>query len=100
MNYSSSSSSAGGNGNSGKGVSEAGQAGEVAAEQPFGAEQTPLPHVSEEAAAIDRIMNKKKGSEDCSVDGTVGGPELEQGTPVEDVWFSTVLAVPFLYGLI
>jgi hypothetical protein len=42
--------------------------------------QDQLPHVSEEAAEIDRIMNKEK-----SCDGQPSSPELEQGTPVEEV---------------
>lgn len=46
----------------------------MAAEQP----QEPLPHASEEAAEISRIME----GEAC---GEVRGPELEQGTPVVDV---------------
>lgn len=39
-----------------------------------------LPHVSEEAAELDRIMNKEK-----SCDGQPSSPELEQGSPVEEV---------------
>ncbi|EGD99093.1 30S ribosomal protein S7 [Trichophyton tonsurans CBS 112818] len=46
-------------------------------EQPLGPNQDQLPHVSEEAAATAQIMGKK-----C---GEVGGPELEQGTPVADI---------------
>lgn len=42
--------------------------------------QDQLPHVSEEAAEMDRIMNKEK-----SCDGQPASPELEQGTPVEEV---------------
>lgn len=42
--------------------------------------QDQLPHVSEEAAEIDRIMNKEK-----SCDGQPALPELDQGTPVEEV---------------
>lgn len=42
--------------------------------------QDQLPHVSEEAAELDRIMNKEK-----SCDGQPSSPELEQGTPVEEV---------------
>ncbi|KAJ5219231.1 uncharacterized protein N7498_001330 [Penicillium cinerascens] len=42
--------------------------------------QDQLPHVSEEAAEIDRIMNKEK-----SCDGQPSSPELEQGTPVEEI---------------
>ncbi|KAJ6129990.1 hypothetical protein N7512_002770 [Penicillium capsulatum] len=42
--------------------------------------QDPLPHVSEEAAEIDRIMNKEK-----SCDGQPSSPELEQGTPVSEI---------------
>lgn len=38
-----------------------------------------LPHVSEEAAAMDKIMGEKK----C--DGTPASPELEQGTPISEV---------------
>ncbi|KAJ6119368.1 hypothetical protein N7523_003648 [Penicillium sp. IBT 18751x] len=41
--------------------------------------QDQLPHVSEEAAEIDRIMNKEK-----SCDGQLTQPELDQGTPVEE----------------
>ena len=49
-------------------------------EQPKGPTQDILPHVSEEAAAIDKIMHGKK----C--DGSApGSPELEQGTPIEEV---------------
>jgi hypothetical protein len=49
-------------------------------EQPKGPTQDQLPHVSEEAAAIDKILSGKK----C--DGNVpGSPELEQGTPVDEV---------------
>lgn len=41
----------------------------------------PLPHVSEEAAEVANIMNKK-----C--DGSVAAsPELEQGTPISEVGF-------------
>lgn len=46
--------------------------------------QDQLPHVSEEAAEIDRIMNKEK-----SCDGQPSSPELEQGTPVEEVSSAT-----------
>jgi hypothetical protein len=42
--------------------------------------QDPLPHVSEEAAEVDRIMSKEK-----SCDGQPTAPELEQGTPVSEV---------------
>jgi hypothetical protein len=42
--------------------------------------QDQLPHVSEEAAEMDRIMNKEK-----SCDGQLSQPELDQGTPVEEV---------------
>ncbi|KAJ5403480.1 hypothetical protein N7509_003351 [Penicillium cosmopolitanum] len=42
--------------------------------------QDPLPHVSEEAAEVDRIMSKEK-----SCDGQPTAPELEQGTPVEEI---------------
>lgn len=49
-------------------------------EQPKGPTQDALPHVSEEAVAIDKIMHGKK----C--DGSApGSPELEQGTPIEEV---------------
>lgn len=51
-----------------------------APEEPKGPTQDPLPAVSEEAAAIDKITSGKK----C--DGAApGSPELEQGTPVEEV---------------
>lgn len=42
------------------------------AEHPKGPNQEQLPHVSEEAAAVDKTMGKK-------------GPDIEQGTPVQDV---------------
>ncbi|KAE8353158.1 ribosomal protein S7 domain-containing protein [Aspergillus coremiiformis] len=47
-------------------------------ERPKGPTEDPLPHVSEEAAEIAKIMNKK-----C--DGTAASPELEQGTPVSEI---------------
>lgn len=47
-----------------------------------GPNQDTLPHVSEEAAQTARILGKK---EECRVGDDVGGPELEQGTPVEEV---------------
>lgn len=50
-------------------------------EQPKGPNQDQLPHVSEEAAAIDRIMAEKR----C--DGTPATPELEQGSPIDEVGF-------------
>ena len=43
-----------------------------------GPTEDPLPHVSEEAAEVSKIMDKK-----C--DGTPASPELEQGTPVSEV---------------
>lgn len=42
------------------------------AEQPKGPNQEQLPHVSEEAAAIDKITGEE-------------GPDLNQGTPVQEV---------------
>ncbi|KAJ5656867.1 hypothetical protein N7507_008817 [Penicillium longicatenatum] len=42
--------------------------------------QDPLPSVTEEAAETSRIMEKEK-----SCDGTPSSPELEQGTPVEQI---------------
>ncbi|EED16754.1 plasma membrane phosphate transporter Pho87, putative [Talaromyces stipitatus ATCC 10500] len=49
-------------------------------EQPKGPTQDQLPHVSQEAAAIDKILSGKK----C--DGNApGSPELEQGTPIEEM---------------
>ena len=53
------------------------------AEQPGrmkGPTEDALPHVSEEAAATDRIMSKEK-----SCDGVPSSPELEQGSPVSEV---------------
>ncbi|WEW58369.1 hypothetical protein PRK78_003837 [Emydomyces testavorans] len=47
------------------------------ADEPRGPNQDQLPHVSEEAAQTAKILEKK-----C---GEVGGPELEQGTPVEEI---------------
>lgn len=52
---------------------EAQDAGDV----PLGPNQDQLPHVSEEAAQTARILEKR-----C---GEVSGPELEQGTPIEEV---------------
>ncbi|OOF97206.1 hypothetical protein ASPCADRAFT_206029 [Aspergillus carbonarius ITEM 5010] len=43
-----------------------------------GPTEDPLPHVSEEAAEVSKIMDKK-----C--DGTPASPELEQGTPVSEI---------------
>ncbi|KAL4866890.1 hypothetical protein BDV12DRAFT_187090 [Aspergillus spectabilis] len=40
----------------------------------------PMPHVSEEAAEINKIMDKEK-----RCDGTPSSPELEQGTPVSEI---------------
>lgn len=45
-----------------------------------------LPHVSEEAAATDRIMSKEK-----SCDGVPSSPELEQGSPVSEVCIACLL---------
>lgn len=42
--------------------------------------QDPLPSVTEEAAQTSQIMEKEK-----SCDGTPSSPELEQGTPVEQI---------------
>ncbi|KAJ9272430.1 hypothetical protein DTO212C5_1615 [Paecilomyces variotii] len=51
-----------------------------AQEQPKGPTQDPLPHVNEEAAAIDKILSGKK----C--DGSApGSPEMEHGSPVEEI---------------
>jgi hypothetical protein len=59
-------------------------------EPPKGPTQDPLPHVSEEAAAIDKILSGKK----CDGGGP-GTPELQQGTPVDEVGqrFCSVLAL-------
>lgn len=46
---------------------------------PKGPTEDQLPHVSEEAAAMEKIMGEKK----C--DGTPASPELEQGTPISEV---------------
>ena len=43
-----------------------------------GPTEDPLPHVSQEAAEVTKIMDKK-----C--DGTAASPELEQGTPISEV---------------
>ena len=48
------------------------------ADVPRGPNQDQLPHVSQEAAEINRIVEGQA----C---GEVGAPELEQGTPVVDV---------------
>lgn len=45
----------------------------------MGPTEDQLPHVSEEAAAMEKIMGDKK----C--DGTPASPELEQGTPISEV---------------
>ncbi|PWY82912.1 30S ribosomal protein S7 [Aspergillus heteromorphus CBS 117.55] len=46
--------------------------------RPKGPTEDPLPHVSEEAAEVSKIMDKK-----C--DGAPSSPELEQGTPVSEI---------------
>ncbi|KMU77699.1 hypothetical protein CISG_01456 [Coccidioides immitis RMSCC 3703] len=51
--------------------------GKDGADEARGPNQDQLPHVSEEAAQTAKILNKR-----C---GDVGGPELEQGTPVEEI---------------
>ncbi|RAL09820.1 mitochondrial 37S ribosomal protein uS7m [Aspergillus homomorphus CBS 101889] len=43
-----------------------------------GPTEDPLPHVSEEAAEVSKIMDKR-----C--DGVASSPELEQGTPVSEI---------------
>lgn len=50
-----------------------------------------LPHVSEEAAATDRIMSKEK-----RCDGIPTTPELEQGTPISEVYFFAILPLCIL----
>ena len=59
------------------------------------AREDTLPHASEEAAEIAKIMEKKS----CGVGGDVGGPELEQGSPVMDVSLheSTLIFGSFLF---
>ncbi|KAI2093269.1 hypothetical protein LOZ36_000144 [Ophidiomyces ophidiicola] len=52
---------------------------DVVEDEAKGPNQDQLPHVSEEAAQTARILEGKK----C---GEVGGPELEQGTPVEEIF--------------
>ncbi|PWY85382.1 plasma membrane phosphate transporter Pho87 [Aspergillus eucalypticola CBS 122712] len=47
-------------------------------DRPKGPTEDPLPHVSEEAAEVSKIMDKK-----C--DGTPASPELEQGTPISEI---------------
>lgn len=42
------------------------------AKKPKGPNQEQLPHVSEEAAAVDKIMGEE-------------GPDIDQGTPVQEV---------------
>ena len=49
-------------------------------DRPKGPTEDPLPHVSEEAAEVSKIMDKK-----C--DGTPASPELEQGSPISEVRF-------------
>lgn len=58
----------------------AGVEGEV-----VGPNQDPLPDVGQEAAEIDRIVNK--GGESESGSCGKGSPEFEQGTPVQEVSF-------------
>lgn len=50
-----------------------------------------LPHVSEEAAATDRIMSKEK-----RCDGIPTTPELEQGTPISEVSLPAILPLCFV----
>lgn len=60
--------------------SSSGTKNPAASEQPKGPTQDSLPHVGEEAAAIDKILGGKK----C--DGAApGSPEFQQGSPVEEV---------------
>ncbi|KAI2901198.1 hypothetical protein CBS11852_2597 [Aspergillus niger] len=47
-------------------------------DRPKGPTEDPLPHVSEEAAEVSKIMDKK-----C--DGTPASPELEQGSPISEI---------------
>lgn len=68
------------------GSKEDGEGGEGGGgdKEPWASKEDALPHASEEAAEIAKIMEKKS----CGVGGDVGGPELEQGTPVMDVSFA------------
>lgn len=51
-------------------------------EDPTASPDAPLPHVSEEAAQLEKIMHKDGGSGDKA---PAASPELEQGTPVSEV---------------
>ena len=53
------------------------------AEDPPGANQEQLPHVSEEAATTGKITGE-------------GGPEIEQGTPVQEVCFLVDITIMIL----
>lgn len=61
-------------------------------ERPKAPTEDPLPHVSEEAAEISKIMDKK-----C--DGTPASPELEQGTPISEVSAWCDFSMPLLFRL-
>lgn len=54
-----------------------------------------LPHVSEEAAATDRIMSKEK-----SCDGVPSTPELEQGTPISEVFLLHMFGYVWLMNVV
>lgn len=62
-----------------------------------GPNQDVLPHVSEEAAAFEKLAYEKRTGKKC--DGNApGSPELEQGTPVDEVcYFSPTLISSFLF---
>lgn len=53
---------------------------------PAASPEAPLPHVSEEAAQLEKIMHKDGGG-----DKTATSPELEQGTPVSEVSSSSYI---------
>lgn len=47
-----------------------------------GPTEDPLPHVSQEAAEVTKIMDK---SSDAAAASPAASPELEQGTPISEV---------------
>jgi hypothetical protein len=51
-----------------------------------GPTEDPLPHVSEEAAQMDKILHGG-----CGKYGAAASPELEQGTPVAEVGLFLVI---------
>jgi hypothetical protein len=64
-----------------------------------GPNQDVLPHVNEEAAAFEKLAYEKRTGKKC--DGNApGSPELEQGTPVDEVrrFSHTLISVFFFFS--